>query len=215
MPTRLSVVPVLCLALLGLVPVACGETPAPGPTPPVAGPEAGPKVPPPSPTGDVLLRTDSESAPPPDPNRNPDVPPPSVPPTVATSEDPKDYPKFKVETLRAAADGAVLGAGMTAKLHYTGTTRNGREFDSSWRRGTEPTQFDLNGVVKGFRMGLLGMHVGERRRITMPGELAYGPAGSAGAGIGPNETLIFDVELVAIEPAAAAGPTGPTGPTGR
>lgn len=208
MSTRLSVVPVLCLALLGLVLVACGETPAPGPTPPAVGPEVDPKVPPPSPTGDVPPPTESDSAPPPDPNRNPDVPPPSIPPTVATSEDPKDYPKFKVQTLREAAEGAVLETGMTAKLHYTGTTRNGREFDSSWRRGTEPAQFDLTGVVKGFRMGLLGMHVGERRRITIPGELAYGPAGSAGAGIGPNETLIFDVELLGVEPAAATGPGG-------
>lgn len=208
MSTRLSVVPVLCLALLGLVPVACSENPAPGPTPPAAGPEVDPKVPPPSPTGDVPPPTASDSAPPPDPNRDPDVPPPSIPPTVATSEDPKDYPKFKVQTLREAAEGAVLETGMSAKLHYTGTTRNGREFDSSWRRGTEPAQFDLNGVVKGFRMGLLGMRVGERRRITIPGELGYGPAGSAGAGIGPNETLIFDVELLGVEPAAATGPSG-------
>lgn len=122
---------------------------------------------------------------------------PAQPPPAPVSEDPKDHPGFKVETL-APGEGEELTAGKSAKLHYIGTLQNGKEFDSSWKRGVEPAEFSLDGVVPGFRMGLLGMKVGEHRRVTIPGKLGYGASGNQGAGIGPNATLIFDVELVDV-----------------
>lgn len=145
-------------------------------------------------------------APPADPGSTPAAATPVTPPQPAvdtgnptgpTSNDPKDYPGLKVETLQAG-EGKELVPGKKAKVHYIGTLLNGKEFDSSWKRGTEPAVFALDGVVAGFRVGLLGMKAGERRRLTIPGEFAYGAAGSPGAGIGPNETLIFDVELVDV-----------------
>jgi FKBP-type peptidyl-prolyl cis-trans isomerase len=119
-------------------------------------------------------------------------------PVVDTSsDDPKDYPKLRIEVGKPG-EGKELVKGKQAKLYYTGTLLNGREFDSSFRHGADPAVFNLNGVVKGFRVGLLGMKVGERRRLTIPGEIGYGQSGNPGAGIGPNETLIFDVELVDV-----------------
>lgn len=123
--------------------------------------------------------------------------PPQAPMADTSSDDPKDYPRFKMQVMKPG-EGKELVKGKQAKVHYTGTLLNGKQFDSSWQRGTEPAVFNLDGVVKGFRLGLLGMKVGERRRLTIPGELGYGPGGQAGAGIGPNETLVFDVELVDV-----------------
>lgn len=119
-------------------------------------------------------------------------------PQMPTSNDLKDYPGLKVETLKIG-DGQELVVGKKAKVHYIGTLLNGKEFDSTWGKpGAAPQEFDLAGVVPGFRMGLLGMKVGERRRVTIPSEFGYKEAGSPGGGIGPNETLIFDIELVGV-----------------
>lgn len=122
---------------------------------------------------------------------------PAQTPPTPTSNDPKDYPGLKIESLKPG-DGKELVMGKKAKVRYIGTLVNGKEFDSSWKRGMEPLEFALDGVVTGFRVGLLGMKVGEQRRITIPGEFGYKEAGSPGAGIGPNETLFFDVELVDV-----------------
>jgi len=70
-------------------------------------------------------------------------------------------------------------------------------FDSSVERG-EPASFPLNGVIAGFREAIVRMHVGDKWRIFVPSELGYGERG-AGKSIGPNETLIFEVELLEIE----------------
>ncbi len=84
------------------------------------------------------------------------------------------------------------------KVHYTGTLIDGTKFDSSVDRG-EPITFPLNGVIKGWTEGLQLMTVGSKYRFYIPSELAYGEHGSGGGQIGPNETLIFDVELISIE----------------
>ncbi|MBN2399487.1 MAG: FKBP-type peptidyl-prolyl cis-trans isomerase [Candidatus Aminicenantes bacterium] len=91
----------------------------------------------------------------------------------------------------------------TVKVHYRGTLLDGTEFDSSYKRN-QPAVFPLNGVIKGWTEALQMMKVGSKWQIFLPASLAYGESG-AGQVIGPNATLIFDVELIGIEaPAASA-----------
>lgn len=94
-------------------------------------------------------------------------------------------------------DGPRPKATDTVKVHYTGTLIDGREFDSSQRRG-EPAVMSVNGVIKGWQEALQLMPTGSKWQIYVPPDLAYGARG-AGAAIGPNETLIFDIELLGIE----------------
>jgi len=84
--------------------------------------------------------------------------------------------------------------------HYKGTLIDGTEFDSSYSRG-EPAQFRVNGVIKGWTEALQLMGVGSKWQLFVPSEIAYGKSGS-GAAIGPNAMLIFEVELISIDPVA-------------
>ena len=93
-------------------------------------------------------------------------------------------------------DGPVPAATDRVTVHYKGTTIDGMEFDSSYRRN-EPASFPVNGVIKGWTEALQLMNVGSRYRLFIPSELAYGQQG-AGQDIGPNEVLIFEVELLEI-----------------
>lgn len=92
----------------------------------------------------------------------------------------------------------------TVKVNYRGTTIDGKEFDSSYKRG-EPATFPVNRVIKGWTEALQLMKVGAKYKLFIPAGLAYGERG-AGADIGPDSTLIFDVELLGIEPPAANQP---------
>ncbi|HET8848905.1 MAG TPA: FKBP-type peptidyl-prolyl cis-trans isomerase [Marinobacter sp.] len=83
------------------------------------------------------------------------------------------------------------------QVHYTGELISGEVFDSSRERG-EPVTFTLNQVIPGWTEGLQLMSEGARYKLYIPSELAYGPGGNQA--IGPNETLVFDVELLAINP---------------
>ncbi|TLP73191.1 FKBP-type peptidyl-prolyl cis-trans isomerase [Nesterenkonia sphaerica] len=86
--------------------------------------------------------------------------------------------------------------------HYVGVSwASGEEFDASWNRGT-PLDFTagISQVIQGWDQGLIGMKEGARRRLEIPPHLAYGEAGAGGA-IGPNETLIFVVDLVKVQKA--------------
>ncbi|KMQ73344.1 FKBP-type peptidyl-prolyl cis-trans isomerase [Marinobacter subterrani] len=85
----------------------------------------------------------------------------------------------------------------TVKVHYTGELLSGEVFDSSRERG-EPVTFALNQVIPGWTEGLQLMSEGARYKLFIPAELAYGPGGNRA--IGPNETLVFDVELLDINP---------------
>lgn len=95
-----------------------------------------------------------------------------------------------------AAEGPKPSLESTVSVHYHGTTIDGTVFDSSVDRG-EPTQFPLNGVIKGWTEGLQLMPVGSKYKLFIPADLAYGPRGAGGA-IGPNSALIFEVELLEI-----------------
>ena len=92
----------------------------------------------------------------------------------------------------------------TVKVNYRGTTIEGTEFDSSFKRG-QPATFPVNRVIKGWTEALQLMKVGAKYKIFVPADLAYGERG-AGADIGPNSTLLFDVELLSIEPPATPAP---------
>ena len=95
-----------------------------------------------------------------------------------------------------SGEGDKPGIEDTVKVHYVGTLEDGTEFDSSVARG-EPTQFPLKGVIPGWTEGLQLMPVGSKYRFVIPSDLAYGDRG-AGPQIGPNTTLVFEVELLEI-----------------
>jgi FKBP-type peptidyl-prolyl cis-trans isomerase FklB len=89
----------------------------------------------------------------------------------------------------------------TVKVHYTGTLIDGTVFDSSVQRG-EPATFPVNGVIPGWTEALQLMKVGDKWQLVIPAKLAYGEEGPGP--IGPNSTLIFEVELLGIEKPEAA-----------
>ncbi len=89
----------------------------------------------------------------------------------------------------------------TVVCNYRGTLIDGKEFDSSYKRG-EPATFPVGGVIKGWTEALQMMPVGSKWQLFIPPDLAYGERG-AGAEIGPDSTLIFEVELISIKPPEA------------
>jgi FKBP-type peptidyl-prolyl cis-trans isomerase len=103
-----------------------------------------------------------------------------------------------IEDLRPGT-GAEARAGSRVTVHYVGTLTNGSKFDSSRDRG-EGFTFKLGAgqVIKGWDQGVAGMKVGQLRKLTIPPELAYGARGFPPV-IPPNSTLVFEVELLAVE----------------
>jgi FKBP-type peptidyl-prolyl cis-trans isomerase len=92
----------------------------------------------------------------------------------------------------------------TVICQYRGTLIDGKEFDSSYKRG-QPAQFPVTGVIKGWTEALEMMPVGSKWQLVLPPSLAYGDRG-AGPDIGPNSTLVFEVELVGIAPKTEVKP---------
>lgn len=99
----------------------------------------------------------------------------------------------------------------TVVTNYRGTLLDGTEFDSSYKRG-EPASFPVNRVIKGWTEALQMMKPGSKYQLYIPANLAYGERG-AGQDIGPNSTLIFDVELMSIKPAEVKTPDVKATPT--
>src|SRR5262245_1248076 len=96
-------------------------------------------------------------------------------------------------------EGPEASAGQPVEVHYVGVSwSNGQQFDASWDRG-DTFSFTLGAgqVIEGWDRGVAGMRVGGQRRLTLPPDLAYGPRGAGGV-IGPNETLVFVVDLVGV-----------------
>ena len=93
----------------------------------------------------------------------------------------------------------------TVMANYRGTLINGTEFDSSYKRG-QPTTFPVSGVIKGWTEALQMMKVGSKYQLFIPANLAYGER-AMGPDIGPNSTLIFEVELVGIQGGQTPGPS--------
>jgi FKBP-type peptidyl-prolyl cis-trans isomerase FkpA len=92
--------------------------------------------------------------------------------------------------------GASPAASDKVKVHYKGTFPDGKEFDSSYKRN-EPTEFPLNGVIPCWTEGVQLMKVGGKAKLTCPSAIAYGARGAGGV-IPPNATLVFEIELLAI-----------------
>jgi len=86
----------------------------------------------------------------------------------------------------------------TVEVHYRGTLINGDEFDSSYSRGV-PSTFPVNGVIQGWQEILTMMNEGAKWQVFIPSLLAYGQRGAPGGKIGPNATLVFDIELIAVK----------------
>ena len=105
---------------------------------------------------------------------------------------------LKVEVLKQGT-GEEAKSGDRISVHYTGWLENGTKFDSSVDRGT-PFEFTLGAgqVIQGWDLGVVGMKIGEKRKLTIPANLAYGDQGAGGGLIPANAILIFEVELLEI-----------------
>lgn len=111
-------------------------------------------------------------------------------------EESMDFKELKVETVEEGS-GREAESGDQVSVHYTGTLRDGTKFDSSYDRG-EPYTFVLGigQVIEGWDQGIVGMKVGEKRKLEIPSNLGYGTNGSGV--IPPNAGLIFETKLVSI-----------------
>jgi peptidylprolyl isomerase len=123
--------------------------------------------------------------------------PESRKPTITIPDTPP-APDLLTEEI-TIGEGPEAVAGSSVDVHYVGVSwSTGKEFDASWDRG-DPFTFGLGAgeVIAGWDQGVAGMRVGGRRRITIPPHLGYGARGAGGV-IGPNETLVFVVDLLGV-----------------
>lgn len=107
--------------------------------------------------------------------------------------------QYKVLT---EGDGKKPTAEDIVEVHYKGTLLDGTEFDSSYKRNST-VKFPVQGVIPGWTEALQLMPVGSKWELYIPSDLAYGPGGTGGGPIGPNATLVFEVELIGIQDTAA------------
>lgn len=167
--------PATALIALAIVAVGCGSSSK----------KTTATIPSSSPTS--TTSTTAAGGSPTDLSQKPSIPKPSAPP-----------PKSLVVKDIVKGHGAVATTGKTVTVQYVGVLySNGQEFDASWDHG-QPFTFPLGGgqVIPGWDKGVVGMRVGGRRQLIIPPNLAYGAQGSGP--IGPNETLIFDIDLLKV-----------------
>jgi FKBP-type peptidyl-prolyl cis-trans isomerase len=127
-------------------------------------------------------------------------PAPSAQPTApAPTAPPANEPPMQSTTL-VPGKGPAAKAGDNVSVRYTGTFTDGKKFDSTADHGNTPFKLKIGAgmVIKGWDQGLVGMKVGEKRKLVLPPSLAYGPMGKPPV-IPPNSTLVFEIELVSID----------------
>jgi peptidylprolyl isomerase len=119
-------------------------------------------------------------------------------PTVEVPTDQAPSYQLELDDIEVG-DGDEAVSGKVVEVHYVGVSwQTGNEFDASWNRGdTFKFKLGKRQVIAGWDQGVQGMKVGGRRRITIPPALAYGKRGAGGV-IGPDETLVFVVDLIAV-----------------
>jgi FKBP-type peptidyl-prolyl cis-trans isomerase len=145
---------------------------------------------------------EARSAPPPPPSAVPSAAPVETAALSAPTGSAAAAAKELVKEDQKVGKGKAAKKGDTVKVHYTGTLLDGTKFDSS-RDRDEPFEFKLGegGVIKGWDEGVPGMKKGGKRKLTIPGDMAYGKRGSPPK-IPPDATLVFEIELIEIvEPA--------------
>jgi peptidylprolyl isomerase len=123
--------------------------------------------------------------------------PDTKPEVDVPSDQPPSY-QLELDDIETG-DGEEAVSGRVVEVHYVGVSwKSGRQFDASWDRG-DTFKFKLGAgqVIPGWDQGVAGMRVGGRRRITIPPQLAYGKRGAGGV-IGPDETLVFVVDLIGV-----------------
>jgi hypothetical protein len=113
-------------------------------------------------------------------------------------------PASAIKPALTPGKGAAAKTGDKVRVHYLGTFQDGKKFDASRDHG-KPFDFTLGhgDVIKGWDQGVVGMKVGEKRKLVIPPSLAYGPRGRPG--IPPSSTLVFEIELLAVNPTGPAG----------
>lgn len=130
---------------------------------------------------------------------------PTPPPATPATDTAPITQLQKIDIVKGTGEG--ISAGQQAVVHYTGwlydpsaPDHKGKQFDSSRGRG-QPFRFVIGAgrVIKGWEEGVQGMQPGGQRQLVIPADLGYGPEGAGGGVIPPNATLMFDVELLAIE----------------
>lgn len=116
--------------------------------------------------------------------------------------------------------GDVAKTGMNAEVQYTGWLTDGTQFDSSRQPGRTsfPVQLGKGQVIAGWDEGVPGMKVGGKRKLVIPGQLAYGASGQTDPNTGatiipPNATLVFDIELISVKPGPSPSPSPTPSPT--
>ena len=123
---------------------------------------------------------------------------PSLPENFLASTDIKNDEKVQIEIL-AEGTGTSTKNGDKVTMHFTGMLEDGKIFESSREKGmTFSFVLGKGEVIKGFDMGILGMKVGEKRRIMVPSSLGYGAQGAGNGLIPPDSNLIFEVELLSV-----------------
>lgn len=122
----------------------------------------------------------------------------STPAPAPTTDNKQMITELKIEDITVGT-GTEVKSGDTVVVNYKGTLLNRTQFDSSYDRGQPfETKIGVGQVIKGWDVGLLGMKVGGKRKLTIPSDMAYGPQG-AGSAIPPNSPLIFELELLSIK----------------
>lgn len=125
--------------------------------------------------------------------------PTPTPPQTASQNQPNDAADLKRIKIvdETVGTGQEVKKGDTITVNYTGTLSNGKVFDTSIGKQPFTTQIGVGQVIRGWDLGLIGMKVGGKRKLTIPSDLGYGPQGQGA--IPPNSTLIFEVDLLSIK----------------